>query len=70
MVIDVDIVIGGEISLFMNLDDMKELKAIVRKRSDFEITDRTIALQVTGKYAAARGAGLRYIKNFISNPIV
>lgn len=70
MVIDVDIVIGGEISLFMDAGDMDELKSIVRRRSDFEITDRTISIQLTGKYAAARGAGLRYIKNFISNPII
>ena len=67
MTIDVDIVIGGMVSLYMNESDMEELKRIIRKNCDFVISDRTVTLQCTGPNAAARGAALHYIWEFISN---
>ena len=67
MTIDVDVVLGGLVSLYMKQEDLETLWNKVNNLSDFAITERSVSLHNGGRHISARGAALYYIRQFLAD---
>jgi N-acetylglucosamine repressor len=69
MVIDCDIILGGELAAYLTKEDIKKLQALVEKDTAFAIERTFIKTSLCNTFAIAQGAALYYIKRFLSTVI-